>query len=100
MTWQFCLLKNSLTPQYHFRGLILFCSLWNRDFSDALDIYPHKAVNQLESTFLALTNYELYVSEALYDNYYEKIIKRTDKKKNKDKSTKDPSSDDGEEEEY
>lgn len=75
-------------------------SLWNRDFSEALDIYSHKAVNQLESTFLALTNYELYVSEDLYDNYYEKIIKRTSKKKNKDKSTKDPSSDDGEEDEY
>lgn len=44
-------------------------------------MYPLKAINQLESTFLALCNYELYVSEELYDNYYEKIIKRTQQNK-------------------
>jgi hypothetical protein len=71
-------------------------SLWNLDFSDALELYPLKSVNQLESTFLALSNYELYVSEELYDNYYEKIIKRTSAQslsKDKNKSTKVASSD-------
>jgi hypothetical protein len=28
----------------------------------------------MEATFLVLCNYELYVSEALYDKYYKKIV--------------------------
>ena len=76
------MLATSFCPEFKINTWIFphlkpFFSLWSRDFSDVLDIYPLKAVNQLESTFLALTNYELYVSEGHYDNYYEKIIKRT-----------------------
>lgn len=49
-------------------------SFWNVDYSDALRLYSVKATNTLEATFLALTNYELYVSEHLYERYYTKII--------------------------
>lgn len=41
---------------------------------EVLKIYPVQATNRLESAFLALCSYELYVSERLYDNYYRKII--------------------------
>lgn len=49
---------------------------WNTDFVDGLKLYPLMQVNQLESTFLALSGYELYVSEDLYHQYYEKIIEK------------------------
>lgn len=47
---------------------------WNADFVDYLKLYPVQATNRMESTFLALCNYELYVSEKLYERYYKKII--------------------------
>ena len=47
---------------------------WNVDFAETLRLYPVHATNRLESTFLALCNYELYVSESLYERYYTKII--------------------------
>ena len=37
-------------------------------------MYPVKATNRMESAFLALCGYELYVSENLYERYYKKII--------------------------
>lgn len=40
-------------------------------------------MNQLESTFIALCGYELYVSEELYNKYYDVIIKKTTKKSEK-----------------
>lgn len=46
---------------------------WNVDFVDACRLYGLKETNQLESTFLALCNYELFVPESLYDKYY-KIV--------------------------
>ena len=42
---------------------------------DALGIYDVRATNQLESTFMALVDYELFVSEKIYDEYYRQIIK-------------------------
>jgi hypothetical protein len=33
----------------------------------------------LESTFIALCDYELYVSEELYNKYYDVIVKKTTK---------------------
>ena len=39
---------------------------WNKDFVDALNVFPIKTINYLESTYLGLCNYELYVSEELY----------------------------------
>eukprot|EP00347_Sterkiella_histriomuscorum_P019477 403341485 len=62
-------------------------NLWNKDFSDSIDLYPLKSTNQLEGTFMTLCNYELYVSEELYDNYYEKIIKRSQKQNKSGKHT-------------
>ena len=47
---------------------------WNLDFVEALHLYPCQATNRLESTFLALCNYELFVPESLYDKYYKVII--------------------------
>ena len=57
--------------------LFIFYRFWNIDFVDALNLYPLQAINQLESTFLALCEYELYVSDDLYNQYYEKIIQKT-----------------------
>ena len=37
-------------------------------------LYSIQATKQMESTFLALCNYELFVSESLYDRYYKIII--------------------------
>ena len=54
--------------------LSLFVSFWNADFVEVLKLYPVAATNRMESTFLALCNYELYVSESLYEKYYKKII--------------------------
>ena len=53
---------------------------WNVDFVEALRFYPVKATNRLESTFLALCDYELFVPESLYDKYYKVIIGHKDKK--------------------
>ncbi len=50
------------------------CSFWNADYVEVLKIYPVLATNRMESTFLALTGYELFVSEKLYERYYKKII--------------------------
>lgn len=47
---------------------------WNVDFVELLKLYPVQATNRMESTFLALCSYELYVSEKLYERYYKKII--------------------------
>jgi hypothetical protein len=50
-------------------------SFWNIDFVESLpQYYSLQACNQLESTFLALCQYQLYVSEELYDEYYDAII--------------------------
>ena len=47
---------------------------WNVDFVELLKLFPVQATNRMESTFLALCDYELYVSEKLYERYYKKII--------------------------
>ena len=47
---------------------------WNVDFVDCLKLYPVQATNRMESTFVALCSYELFVSEKLYERYYRKII--------------------------
>jgi len=50
---------------------------WNIDFVSGLALYPLKSINQLESTFLGLCEYDLYVSKELYDLYYDAIIIKT-----------------------
>ena len=51
-----------------------FINFWSADFVEALKLYPVPATNRMESTFLALCNYELFVSETLYERYYTKLI--------------------------
>lgn len=37
---------------------------------DALALYPLKAINRMESEFVSLCNYNLFVSADLYTQYY------------------------------
>lgn len=46
---------------------------WNIDYSEALNFYPLKSINRMESEFLSLCNYNIYVSAELYANYYHNI---------------------------
>jgi hypothetical protein len=39
-----------------------------------MNMYSLQATKQLESTFLTLCNYALFVSESLYDRYYKIIV--------------------------
>lgn len=59
-------IKVSTPYQY----LIEFDSFWNIDYVEVLKIYDLKSTNKLESTFLVLCNYELYVSEIVYQYYF------------------------------
>ena len=45
-------------------------SFWNVDYVDALALYPLKAINRMESEFVSLCNYNLFVSADLYTQYY------------------------------
>jgi hypothetical protein len=45
-------------------------SFWNVDYVDALGIYPLKSINRLESEFVSLCAYNLFVSADLYTQYY------------------------------
>lgn len=47
---------------------------WNVDFVDCTRVFELRATNQLESTFLTLCNYELFVSEDLYEKYYSVVL--------------------------
>lgn len=47
---------------------------WNLDYAEWHKFYSVQATNRMESAFLALCEYELYVSEKLYERYYVKII--------------------------
>lgn len=42
---------------------------WNIDYEEHLGIYPLKSINRLESEFLSLCDYNMYVSAELYANY-------------------------------
>ncbi len=45
-------------------------SFWNVDYVDALGIYQLKAINRMESEFLSLCQYNLFVSAELYGQYF------------------------------
>ena len=45
-------------------------SFWNVDYVDALNMYPLKSINRMESEFVSLCNYNLFVSADLYTQYY------------------------------
>lgn len=46
---------------------------WNFDYVENLDLYPLKSVNRMESEFLSLCNYNIYVSAELYSEYYQAV---------------------------
>jgi hypothetical protein len=46
---------------------------WNADYSAALEMYPLKSINRMESEFISLCDYNIYVSAELYSNYYNNI---------------------------
>lgn len=48
-------------------------NFWNIDYVDRLDLYPLKAINRMESEFLSLCNYNIYVSAELYVDYYTRV---------------------------
>lgn len=50
-------------------------SFWNVDYSDALNFYPLKSINRMESEFLSLCNYNIYVSAKLYETYRDTVSK-------------------------
>ena len=50
-------------------------SFWNVDYSDALNFYPLKSINRMESEFLSLCNYDVCVSKHLYEQYYDSVRK-------------------------
>ena len=45
-------------------------NFWNVDYVDALGLYPLKSINRMESEFVSLCNYNLFVSADLYTQYY------------------------------
>lgn len=45
-------------------------NFWNVDYVEALQLYSLKSINRLESEFLSLCNYNLFVSAELYTKYY------------------------------
>jgi hypothetical protein len=48
-------------------------SYWNIDFVERMDIYPLKSINRMESEFLSLCNYNIYVSAELYTQYQQMV---------------------------
>eukprot|EP00356_Strombidium_inclinatum_P014599 CAMPEP_0170493994 /NCGR_PEP_ID=MMETSP0208-20121228/14386_1 /TAXON_ID=197538 /ORGANISM="Strombidium inclinatum, Strain S3" /LENGTH=89 /DNA_ID=CAMNT_0010769981 /DNA_START=1073 /DNA_END=1342 /DNA_ORIENTATION=- len=48
-------------------------SFWNVDYSDALNWFPLKSINRMESEFLSLCNYDISVSKHLYEQYYDSV---------------------------
>ena len=44
-------------------------NFWNFDYVDALGLYPLKSINRMESEFLSLCDYNLFVSAELYIQY-------------------------------
>ena len=45
-------------------------NFWNVDYVDALNLYNLKSINRMESEFVSLCEYNLFVSADLYAQYY------------------------------
>ena len=43
---------------------------WNIDYEEHLNLYPLKSINRMESEYLSLCDYNMYVSAELYYDYY------------------------------
>ena len=48
-------------------------NFWNIDYVEALDLYPLKSINRMESEFISLCDYNIYVSAKLYASYQMQI---------------------------
>ena len=48
-------------------------NFWNVDYVDQLDLYSLVAVNRMESEFISLSDYNMYVSAEKYDWYQKQI---------------------------
>ena len=48
-------------------------AFWNIDYAEALEFYPLKSINRMESEFLSLCDYNIYVSAQLYSQYYNAV---------------------------
>jgi len=44
-------------------------NFWNVDYEDSLQLYPLKSINRMESEFVSLCNYNIYVSAQKYKMY-------------------------------
>jgi Cyclin len=44
-------------------------NFWNVDYVDGLDLYPLKSINRMESEFISLCDYNIYVSAEKYIMY-------------------------------
>ena len=45
-------------------------NFWNVDYVEAVSHFPLLSINRLECEFMAMCNYELFVSAELYSKYY------------------------------
>jgi len=59
---------------------------WNIDYEEALDFYPLKSINKMESEFLGLCGYDMYVSKEKYINYYKAVRRAVSSKNGKPRS--------------
>jgi hypothetical protein len=48
-------------------------NFWNVDYVEGLDLYPLKAINRMESEFISLCDYNIYVSAQKYITYQTQI---------------------------
>jgi hypothetical protein len=48
-------------------------NFWNIDYVERLDLYPLKSINRMESEFLSLCDYNIYVSAEHYVEYQTRI---------------------------
>mmetsp|Transcript_13081 Transcript_13081/g.9123 ORF Transcript_13081/g.9123 Transcript_13081/m.9123 type:complete len:164 (-) Transcript_13081:387-878(-) len=48
-------------------------NLWNIDYAEEIELYPLKSINRMESEFLSLCDYNIYVSADLYSRYQTKV---------------------------
>lgn len=62
-----------------FTAILLASKFWediiwyNIDFVETLGIYPLKSINRMESEFISLCNYNIYVSAEKYINYQRQV---------------------------
>lgn len=48
-------------------------SYWNQDYVDGLNLYPLAAINRMESNFISLCGYNIFVSAEKYAIYKQQI---------------------------